>query len=130
MLALLQRSRAQEPYGANEWLSLLNAELDPSALDQFKAMDADDVIIPATDRLAPDFKLVRHDQEVLDLGFNDSSYKTRVVSGLRAGSRVAEAGLKEGDEIWKSTFIWASAGRFRAQYEAAGEEGGNREADG
>ena len=112
VLALLDRSRAKEPYGAKEWLSLLTAELGPSALDDFNAMDAGEVMVPTSDCLTPDFKLIRHDQEVLDLGFDDSFYRTRVVRGLKAGSRAAEAGLKDGDEIVKNTFIWQVQGDF------------------
>lgn len=58
------------------------------------------------DGLGSGFRLIRQDQEALDLGFDASSINNREISGLVAGSRAAQAGLEDGDEILKNSFVW------------------------
>ena len=48
------------------------------------------------------FKLVRKDQEIWDSGFEAGSLITRVVKGLKRGSRAEKAGVREGDRILKN----------------------------
>ena len=102
---LMERRAGSEPYGTAEWLQLITQELGPSAREDFQAMTAGVVVVPPPDCL-PGFSLIRQDQELFEYGFDDNSLQTRIVSGLKAGSRAAQAGLKDGDKILDNTFGW------------------------
>jgi hypothetical protein len=46
------------------------------------------------------------DQEILDFGMERASFDEGAVRGLKKGSRAEEAGLRDGDKIVRSSYIW------------------------
>lgn len=112
VFALLDKKNKRQSFGLTEWLLLLEDELPDTATQEFKFMADGGLLIPLEDTLGPDYRLVRQDQEMLELGFDASSINNRVISGLRKGSRAAAAGLKDGDTILKNTFVWEVGNDF------------------
>jgi len=53
------------------------------------------------------------DMEVLDFGMDRESFEVGVVKGLKTGSRAEQAGLKEGDVIVKSSYVWRCVDHFK-----------------
>ena len=123
---LMEKSTWNQPYGTAEWLQLITQELGPPAHEEFHAMITGVVVVPPSDCL-PGFSLVRQDQEVLDYGFDTDSLQTRIISGLRANSRAAKAGLKDGDEIVENTFGWQVSQNIQAEMHMVVRRGGSRE---
>lgn len=99
VLAVVERRRAGEVIRAAEWLALVAPELGEQGRRDFDAMAAGAWIIPASDALGPRFMRRETADAPLDLGFATSSYTSRVVSGLVAGSTAERAGVREGDRI-------------------------------
>lgn len=85
---------------------MLEAELGERGIREHDYMVAGKTVLPPSDCLGPAFKLVRQDKEPLDFGFDESSLTTRVISGLKPGSRTANVGVRDGDEIVDNTFMW------------------------
>lgn len=99
VLAVIQRRRAGEMIGTAEWIALVVAELGEQGRRDFEAMAAGAWIIPASDALGPHYMRREITGVPLDLGFNSSSYTSRVVTGLAPGSVAEQAGVREGDRI-------------------------------
>lgn len=110
VLDLYYRRRNNQHYRREAWLSLLEAELGEQGIKEHDDMVPGKTVLPSTDCLGLAFMLLRQDKEPLDLGFDERSLTTRVVGGLKAGSRAAEAGVKDGDEIMENTFMWQPTG--------------------
>ncbi|KAI1774276.1 peptidase m61 domain-containing protein [Hypoxylon cercidicola] len=108
VLELLERKRSGQSYKLKDWLEIVRRELGQSKVDEYYEMANGKLVIPQTDVLPPEYgmRLVRQDQETLELGFNARSINDRVVSGLKQGTRASEAGLKDGDKILESGFSW------------------------
>ena len=93
------------------WLTLVEAELGPKALKDYKDMSDGKLIVLPPDFLSclindkdadgMNWLLGRVDQEEFSLGFPEACLAAtpRVVIGLESTSRAAEAGVREGDEI-------------------------------
>ena len=75
-------------------------------------MTAGRLLVPATSALGPDFERVPEDREQYPLGFAEQSLTKRIFSGLEEGSRAAQAGLRNGDIIVRSTFMFESVDHF------------------
>ena len=125
VLALLEKKRRQSSFGVQEWLFLLSTELGNVAVDEYKAMAAGSILCLPEDCLSPKFRYVRHDQEMLEIGFDASTFNSRIVTGLREGSRAARAGLMEGDKLVRNSFAWQCAGDFERTMEMVVMRGGD-----
>lgn len=101
VLDLYSRRRNHQYCGREVWPSQLEAELGERGTAGHNGMAAGKTVLPPSDCLGPAFTLVRQDKEPPELGFDESSLTTRVVGGLKAGSRAAEVGVGDGDEIWR-----------------------------
>lgn len=112
MLVLLRAKNVGQDYGLDVWLKLLSDELGTRGIDEFYAMLNGSLVIPQEPSLYDDFELVREDQEPYDLGFDEKSLTERVIDGLDPHSRAAEAGLKNGDVVLDSTFMWETVGEL------------------
>jgi predicted metalloprotease with PDZ domain len=112
VMELLRRKESRQKYGLTEWLEIMVKELGPVANQDWEIMADGDLIIPISGALGPDFKLVRSDQELWELGFSASSLTSRVIDGLDPGSRAAEAGLRDGDELLRNDFVANSADHY------------------
>ncbi|RDW57345.1 peptidase m61-containing protein [Coleophoma crateriformis] len=113
---LLERKRHGQSYKLKDWLAILCRELGQSAVDEFYEMADGKLVIPQPDFLSQEFgmKLVRQDQEILELGFDASSINDRVISGLKTGTRASEAGVKDGDKILGNSFMFEIGDDYQA----------------
>jgi len=109
VLELLRRKNEGEEYALEDWLALLVEELGEQAMEGYNAMARGETIVPSADMLGDEFKLVREDQHVYELGFDQKSVSARLVSGVIAGTRAAEADLRDGDVIIESPSLWEAA---------------------
>lgn len=103
ILDMVDLRNRDEPHGIAVWLSMLERELGPSALEGYRSMsDAIPIVLP-TDYLRVveglSWELVRQDQEEFCLGFSEDSLRNKVVKELDPRSRAAGAGVQEGDAI-------------------------------
>ena len=99
---------AGEAHHIKTWLSLVEAELGPTALQDYRDMSDAKLIVPPSDCLNTflsdseiTWKLQREDQEEFYLGFLEACLTTspRVVRDLDLESRAAQAGVREGDQV-------------------------------
>lgn len=113
MIEVLKLKYERKPYGLEQWLPLIEAELGQNSTSNFKAMLAGETVIPPSDCLAyMGLKLVRQDQEKYELGFDEDSIPKRTITGLKFGSRAEAVGLKEGDVVEKMFPIFLTADSF------------------
>lgn len=103
ILEMVDLRNRDEPHGIAVWLSMLERELGPPALEDYRTMsDAIPIVLP-TDYLRVveglDWSIVRQDQEEFCLGFQEDSLREKVVKGLDPESRAASAGVREGYSI-------------------------------
>jgi hypothetical protein len=74
-------------------------------------MEGGELIVPPEDCFAKyGLKMVRRDVEKFEAGFDPGSLRANanMIKGLVAGSRAAEAGLREGDEVVRSWMLWGA----------------------
>ena len=118
------RNRERPPaYGISVWLSMLEAELGPSALTDYHSMaEAVPIVLPpgclrVTEGL--DWTLQRQDQGEFYLGFPEDCLdrKRSVVKDLDPDSRAAEAGVLEGDIITPQHSFFVIAERWGRNFE-------------
>jgi hypothetical protein len=118
MLALLKLKTERRPYTLAQWLPMIKAELGKSAIKDFENMFAGKLVVPPSDSMAyAGLKLVRADQERYELGFDVVSFAKHKIIGLVPGSRAAASGLREGDILEKSVFLWLTADNFNRNME-------------
>lgn len=98
-LVLEIRARQQRggKVGNAEWLQMVVAEIGEGARAEFDEMVAGKPIAPLPSAFAPCYRPVRGSERPFDLGFDEM--RLGVVSGLRADSAAAAAGVQEGDQI-------------------------------
>ncbi|RDW63330.1 peptidase m61 containing protein [Coleophoma cylindrospora] len=114
---LLERKRHGQSYKLKDWLAILHRELGQSAVDEFYEMAGGcKLVIPQPDFLSQEFgmKLVRQDQEILELGFDPSSISDRTISGLKENTRASEAGVEDGDKILANSFMFEIGDDYQA----------------
>ncbi|WP_218570840.1 hypothetical protein [Sphingomonas carotinifaciens] len=103
VLEVLRRQRAGEKVGLEQWITMVVRELGPQARQDYLDMVAGKTIVPPQGTFGPCFRLEKTTARAFDLGFDEM--RLGVVKDLRAGSRAAEAGLREGDPIVSLTPI-------------------------
>lgn len=109
VLALVRRRRTGLSCRLKDFLAMLYRELGPDSIDSFDEMiSGKPLIIPTIDSLSG-LSLIRMDMPPFELGFDEASISNYRISGLIPGSRAADAGLRDGDEIVDSTFYDDSA---------------------
>ncbi len=69
-------------------------------------------------------ELKQVDQETLEFGVDRGSFEDGVVKGLTAGSRAELAGLKEGDRIVSSSYLWRCVDHFEDKMKVVIERDG------
>ena len=106
VMLLLEKLRNEERHGVPEWKELIKSVLGVEALRGFGAMNDGQLIRLPSNTVGPEYRVERVRQRELDFGFDASSFFKRIVVGLKEGSRVAKAGVKEGDEIVWNTYVW------------------------
>lgn len=101
VLELYRRKTLDQPYGVSQWLELVGKELGASeARRTYEGMVAGAIEVPAMDRFAPCFKVVKQQARRFELGFARSSLNDdRIVRDLIPGSTAAQSGLQNGDTI-------------------------------
>lgn len=101
VLAVRKLQTGGKPYGVDEWLALVTAELGRSARSEFDSMVAGEMIVPPAATFAPCFRADAATLRAPDLGF-DSGYAAAVgtrLAGLDPQSPAYVAGARNGDEI-------------------------------
>lgn len=84
------------------WVEMLDTKFLPpnEAYQEYQSMVSGEVVRPyGQGDLNIGLKMHRTSCERFDLGFDMSSLNSRIVTGLRASSRAAQSGLREGDCI-------------------------------
>ncbi|CZR55587.1 uncharacterized protein PAC_05475 [Phialocephala subalpina] len=99
VLEMLRRERNGLSYGPDEFVSLLRGELGEESVRKYEAMSDGEPFFDREDGVYLALNFTRSDAPQYELGFNESSISEHKIIGLITGSRAAEAGLKEGDEI-------------------------------
>jgi M61 glycyl aminopeptidase len=99
ILEVLRRRRSGHAVRPVDWAALVTAELGDQGRADYEALQAGRRIIPPPGALGPRFTLLPAQYYTLDLGFDFSSLRDRVVTGLVVESAAALAGLREGDRI-------------------------------
>lgn len=95
-----RRQTSGQPYGLNQWLDLVGAQIGPDAARRdYEAMASGMLLVAPGDRFDPCLTTEQHDEAVFELGFARSSLAERRVSGLLPGSAAARAGVRDGDAI-------------------------------
>jgi predicted metalloprotease with PDZ domain len=105
-----KRQLRDEPYGIEQWLELLTAELGPQAKQDYEAMVAGRQLVPPPGSFGPCFRPEAGKERVFELGF-DARAAGRVpgkITGLVPGSAAERAGLREGDEVQEAVFVGSS----------------------
>jgi len=112
-------------HGIEEWIELLQPILGDEVRERYEDMLSGKVILIDV-RLfgAKTHTLKQVDQEVLDFGMDRGSFEEGVVKGLKAGSRAVQAGLKEGDRIVRSSYLWRCVDHFEEQMKVVVEREG------
>lgn len=101
MLALLEKSRAGEPYSTEFVLKLIESQTDAEFAASIRGavVDGADVPLPAT-LTVPAAKLTKGTSRSFDAGFDiDATRKTKVLTGVRPGTAAHQAGLREGQKM-------------------------------
>ena len=109
-----QRRMKGEPHGLPVFLDMIK-DVAPDMIQVFHDMQSGKLIIPPSDSFGSDFESVAGSQENFDLGFNESSITSRVITGLSDDHRAKDTGIMEGDEILKNTFLWQCRGSLDQQ---------------
>ena len=106
VLELQRRYERQQAVQGEHFVEVLGGYIGKEAAENSLAvMKSGRLIVPATESLARfGLRMQRKDAEALQLGFSESSFGRKAISGLDSGSRAYEAGLREGDEIVR---FWA-----------------------
>lgn len=110
----LKKGANVKAHGIEEWIELLEPLLGEETRQRYEDMLSGKVILMDV-RLfsgAKTHELKQVDQEILDFGVDRRSFEDGVVKGLKAGSRAELAGLKEGDRIVESSYLWRCVDHF------------------
>ena len=101
------RSQKGQPPTVSDWINRVAQDLGPRARTQFEAMVSGKPLVPPANTFGPCFQLQAFQAHLNDLGFDESSLRgaNPVVTGLRAGSNAALAGLKNGDRILQHSLL-------------------------
>ncbi|CAJ0548353.1 Ff.00g019660.m01.CDS01 [Fusarium sp. VM40] len=111
---LIMNKRKGLAYGIDEWRKLVLSELGCEAIQDYEQMTQGALQIPNATTMDPPMRLVRDDLEMVELGFEPISLSSRVVAGLKPGSRAEKAGVRNGDEILKSISLWTLSAKYGA----------------
>ena len=109
---LLKRKNRGHRCAEVDWTDLLAQHLGEEAKENFDAMASGKLVIPGSGALGLKYTLVRKDKERFDTCIDPASIGMRRVTGLKVGSRAALSGLREGDRILDSTFVWLCEAHF------------------
>jgi hypothetical protein len=103
VLAMMDHRAQGQPADEDYWVTLLRQTLGEQGVDEFHAMLAGKLIVPASDAFGPCFTRTTALLRRYDLGFDPNVLvqPKRIVQGLAADSAAAKAGLRDGDEIVK-----------------------------
>jgi hypothetical protein len=104
----LAKMRAMgQPHGINQWIELLQPLMGGEAAQRYQEMlSGSEMLLPVEVFGAKTHYLKQIDQEILDFGMERVSFDEGAVRGLKNGSRAEEAGLRDGDKIVRSSYIW------------------------
>ena len=117
---------------ADHRLRDLSSHLGSKVVNEYYGIAAGELVVPAEECLAREgLSLVRRDQEVFQLWFQEESFNERVIVGLEEGSRAQKAGLREGDRLLRNGYLWQVCDEFEREMrvvvarkeEGRGEEG-------
>jgi len=103
ILAMFERRKDGEKLTEEMWLSLLEKELGPDAIDEFESVIIrGEDFVPDSDAFGPLFERIPARLHVLELGFDERKTlysPDKKVVGLKEGSAAEKAGLQNGDRI-------------------------------
>ncbi|TWB13858.1 M61 glycyl aminopeptidase [Nitrospirillum amazonense] len=101
VLEVLDRQRKGEKVDLEQWVAMVVRELGDGARQEYEDMVAGKLIEPAPTGFAPCYHAVKAPERPFDLGYDEM--RLGVVADLRPDSPAAQAGVKEGDVIVRSS---------------------------
>jgi len=101
LLTLLDRQKKGLAVGPETWVELVTGDLGPAAKEEYEAMLAGAVMVPASDAFGPEYERTVVPLRRFELGFDAKVMLEHpsVIHGLVSGSEAERAGLRDGDEI-------------------------------
>jgi hypothetical protein len=104
----LAKMRAMgKSHGIDRWIELLQPLMGDEAMQRYQEMlSGSTILLPIEVFGAKTHYLKQVDQEMLDFGMERASFDEGIARGLERGSRAEEAGLRNGDKIVRSSYIW------------------------
>lgn len=103
VLAMVERRRYGLPVDTAAWVKLVEHELGSRGKEEFEAMLAGKLVVPAPDSFGPCYTRTTAPLRRYELGFDSVvlTQPSRIVRGLVPGSAADRAGLRNGDIIVK-----------------------------
>lgn len=132
VLEFARRQRRGEVVNSKDWLEALYPWVGKERADtEYRNMLAGETIdlggiSTSLNTLAMPLKLERVEQEIFEVGFDPSTMNSRVVTGLRSGSRAEMAGLRNGDKLIKTSSVWECRDRMDRKFSFVVERDGER----
>jgi len=127
-----RRQKRGEEVNSKDWLEALYPWIGKERADrEYRNMLAGEAIdlggiATSWNTLGMPLKLERVEQEIFEVGFDRSSMDSRVVTGLRSGSRAELAGLRNGDKLIKTSSVWECRDRMDRNFWFVVERDGER----
>lgn len=109
VLELLARKNAGQPFGVDEFLSLVSKDQQTVTNNYYEMASGKRLQVPSTDSMSSaGLTLRRVDMPPFELGYKES--REGNISDVVKGSRAAEAGLRVGDHVVETSDInWVAA---------------------
>ncbi|KAK0639867.1 hypothetical protein B0T16DRAFT_383627 [Cercophora newfieldiana] len=132
VLDFARRQRRGEVVTSKDWLEALYPWVGKERADtEYRNMLAGETIdlsgiATSLTTLGMPLKLERVEQEIFEVGFDPLTMNSRVVTGLRAGSRAELAGLQNGDKLIKTSSVWECRDRMDKNFSFVVERDGER----
>lgn len=121
-----KRQANGEAHGIEEWIELIEPLLGDETRQRYEDMLSGKVILIDIRLFSSEGShvLKQVDMEFLDFGMDREGFAEGVVKGLKEGSRAQQAGLKEGDRIVKSSYLWRCVDHFEEKMKVVVEREG------
>ncbi|KAK0622429.1 hypothetical protein B0T14DRAFT_475415 [Immersiella caudata] len=132
VLDFIRRQRRGEVVNSKNWLEALYPWIGKERADaEYRSMLAGETIdlsriTTSLATLGMPLKLERVEQEIFEVGFDPSTTNSRVMTGLRSGSRAELAGLRNGDKLIRTSNVWECRDRMDRNFHFVVERDGER----
>lgn len=127
VIDMARRWRGGERLRASDWLEYLRPFLGAGVAGELQDMLGGRILdLGGTVVIHEDWVLSPSEQEILEFGFSLSSVNRRVICGVAAGSRAADAGLEDGLPLVSSSRAGRCSTSLSATMDVVVERGSDR----